>query len=111
MNQPAGLQILLLILPVVAILLVSGCTIPGTDIEIPFLSDWFGPAVEQDTADVVVISSLRAIPDTVVPGQTFRIVSYIQNKGSKTIPLDQSDLKTTANLQIQNSRPVVELYD
>jgi hypothetical protein len=74
----------MLIISAAAVLLVSGCTIPGTDIEIPFISGLFGPSVEQDTTDVVVISSLRAIPDTVVPGQQFRIIAYVQNKGSKT---------------------------
>jgi hypothetical protein len=90
---------LLLLLPVAAIMLVSGCTIPGTDVEIPFISGLFGPSVSQDVTDVVVITSLRSIPDTVVPGQTFRIVAYVQNKGSNTLSAD-------------GKNPVeVELYD
>ncbi len=97
MKHSPSYRPLLLLLPIFFVLIVSGCTIPGTDIEIPFVSDLFGTPVEQDTTDVVVISSLRAIPDTVVPGQTFRIVAYVQNKGSKTLEND--------------NKVVVKLYD
>lgn len=70
----------LLLLPLLAIVVVSGCT---TDI--PFLSGLFGPQVVKYENDIVIIKSLDATPNTVFPGQTARLTAYIQNQGKKTL--------------------------
>jgi hypothetical protein len=75
-----------LLLPLLAMLL-SGCTIPGTDMEIPGLPDLFGPQVVQYEHDVLVIKSLQAIPAEVAPGQSTTIIATLQNKGSEKMPL------------------------
>lgn len=77
----------LLLLPF-AVMLLSGCTIPGTDIEIPGIPDLFGPKVVQYEHDVLVIKSLQAIPAEVAPGQSTTIVATIQNRGSEKMPLN-----------------------
>jgi len=81
---------LLLILPLVAVLLVSGCTDLS---DIPFIGGLFGPATVKYTNDIIIIRSLDATPSTVFPGQQVRVVAYIQNQGR-----DKKDV-------------VVDLYD
>ena len=90
---------LILLLTLITIVIISGCTIPGTGIEIPFIPDIFGPATVEYENDVVIIRSLTAIPSTILPGQETHLVAYIQNLGSKTLPLDDGEPIT------------IELYD
>lgn len=71
---------LALLLPIMLVLLTSGCTLPG-GITIP----GFGPQVVEYTNDIVIIKGLQAIPNTLTPGQTSRIVAYIQNLGETEI--------------------------
>lgn len=74
---------LILTTPLILVILVSGCIIPGTNIDIPFLPDMFGggATVEYEN-DIIIIRSLTAIPDTIVPDQSTRLISYIQNLGN-----------------------------
>ena len=66
---------LLLALPVLLILLTSGCTLPG-GFCIP------GLTCEQviiETPDVIVIESLQALPNNVVPSGTINLVAVVSN--------------------------------
>ncbi|RLJ10239.1 MAG: hypothetical protein DRP15_00655 [Candidatus Aenigmatarchaeota archaeon] len=80
---------------------ISGCVIPGTDVDIPFIPNVFGPKVHQEVADVVRIKSLSAIPNTIPSGSTTRLIAYIENLGTETIPQKDFD----------QSSVTVELYD
>jgi hypothetical protein len=71
---------ILLILPVIAVVMVSGCT------DIPFFSGLFGPQVVKYENDIVVIRSLDVTPNTVFPEQTARVTTYIQNQGKDEVP-------------------------
>jgi hypothetical protein len=73
------------ILPLVLIVVTSGCTVPGTGITIPFIPDFFGDEIIEYEHDVLVIRSIRAVSSTIVPGQTFRIIVDIENTGKDTI--------------------------
>jgi len=71
---------LLFSLFLIFIILTSGCTIPGTDIEIP-LPDIFSGKTEEMTHDVIVIDSIQATPsDEVRSHQSIRLLAYIKNK-------------------------------
>lgn len=91
----------------VAVVLVSGCTIPGTDILIPW-----GNTISQGN-DVVIIRDISATPSTVTAPQPVRLTAAIQNQGTKQFPL------TTLNSIAPTTQPpvgltefvVVELYD
>ncbi|MFH1294897.1 MAG: hypothetical protein ABIH90_03080 [Candidatus Aenigmatarchaeota archaeon] len=82
----------LLSLPLV-VMLLSGCTIPGTDIEIPGLPDFFGSTTVEYENDILVIKSLQAIPAEVSPGQTVTIIATIQNKGTQRIPMSELNVE------------------
>jgi hypothetical protein len=71
---------LALVLPLAAVVIVSGCTDMSS---IPFIGSLFGPATVKYTNDIVIIRSLEATPATVFPGQTVRLTAYVQNQGSK----------------------------
>ena len=73
----------------ILVLLGSGCTVPVLNIQIPGLPDipgFGGPTVVQYEHDMVVITSLEAIPAEVDAGQTVRLLAYIENRGDTTIP-------------------------
>ncbi len=72
----------ILLLPIIMVLvIVSGCTIPGTTIEIPFIPNFFGPNIQEETHDVIVIQSLQAIPSTEVrSGQTVTLRAFIKDQ-------------------------------
>ncbi|MBN2043227.1 MAG: hypothetical protein JW754_05495 [Candidatus Aenigmarchaeota archaeon] len=72
----------LLLLPAIMVLvLVSGCTIPGTTIDIPFIPNFFGPNIQEETHDVIVIQNLQAIPSAEVrSGQTVTLRAFIKNQ-------------------------------
>ncbi len=72
---------LALILPLAAVIFVSGCTDMSS---IPFIGSLFGPATVKYTNDIVIIRSIEATPSTVFPGQSVRLTAYIQNQGSKS---------------------------
>jgi hypothetical protein len=91
--------VLLMLLP----LLTSGCTIPGTDIEIPFLPG-FGPNVQVYKHDVIVIDSVSAIPSTTVrSGQITTLRTVINN-------LQKPESKPEENIQIKLFN-TCELFD
>ncbi len=71
---------LALVLPLAAVVIVSGCTDMSS---IPFIGSLFGPATVKYTNDIVIIRSLEATPATVFPGQTARLTAYVQNQGSR----------------------------
>jgi hypothetical protein len=88
---------LLLILPIILTLSVSGCTIPGMEgFCIPGLT--CGATVEE-THDVIVIESLQALPSNVPPDGTIRLVAIVSNVAD--VDAEIRDVK-----EIQ-----VELYD
>ena len=70
----------LLLIPLACILLISGCTVPGLGIQIPFLPDLFGPPTVEYENDIVVIRNLQAIPAiTVKSGQPLTLYADIEN--------------------------------
>jgi hypothetical protein len=82
---------------------VSGCT--GFE-SIPFIGSFCIPGLTCATVveyehDVLVITSLDAVPSTVSTGQQFRLSAWIENKGGETIP--QKDF--------QNTPVKIKLYD
>ncbi len=83
-----------LLLPLVLIIVTSGCTLPGG-----FCIPGFpcAPAHEEEH-DVYVISSLNAFPKEVSPDQDLRLVAIVENKATRA--LEGGDSKVT-----------VELYD
>lgn len=85
----------LLILPILLIILTSGCTMPG-GFCIPGLT--CGATVEE-THDVIVIESLQALPNNVPPGGTIQLVAIVSNKADMN-----AEIKTIDEVQ-------VELYD
>ncbi len=91
----------LLPLALLLVVSVSGCTsIPGLEwLCIPGIT-CSGGTVEYEN-DVLVISTLEAIPSTVSTGQQFRLSAWIENKGGETVP--QKDF--------QNNPVKIKLYD
>lgn len=63
------------------VILSSGCTIPGTDFEIPFLPNIFpGMQVNEQRHDVIVIESLQAVPSSNTrSGQSTRLRAVVRN--------------------------------
>lgn len=72
---------ILLAIPIVLILLTSGCTIPGTNILIPV--PW-GTTVEYEN-DIVILRDVRAYPSQISPVQSSKLVAYVQNIGSSPL--------------------------
>jgi hypothetical protein len=91
---------LLLLLPVFLIVITSGCVLPG-GIELPFL----GGGVTYES-DIVIVKDIRAIPNSVRAGEQVRLIAYIQNTGSNTVP-DTSSLSD----DMKTKKIKVELYD
>jgi len=74
----------------------SGCTVPGLDIEIPFLPDIFGGMnVQEQRHDVISIEKLDAIPSsTVRSGQSIRLRAVVKNLQSPEYkPVDNVDIE------------------
>lgn len=67
----------------IAVVLIAGCTIPGTGIIIPWP---FGNTISLEN-DVVVIKELSAIPSTATAPQQIRLIAVIQNQGEREFPL------------------------
>lgn len=88
---------MLLLLPLIAVLLTSGCVVPGLE----FLDFFGGPTVETETADILVIKSLSAIPATIAPAQQTRIVGYIENTGGEKIPVQRKDRTTLSAVDVE----------
>ena len=74
-------EMLIILLVATGLVFVSGCTIPGLDVDIPFLPDIFpGTQMKEERHDIVAIEALRAIPSTIVrSGQTIRLQSLIKD--------------------------------
>ncbi len=71
---------------VAGILLVSGCTVPGTDIDIPFIpSIWPGADVETFENDVIIIKSIQSIPSEIAPAQRTKILVHVENRIDKEV--------------------------
>lgn len=97
---------LFLLLPIVLIVFTSGCT--SLPFCIPFLNIGNCGVVEFED-DIIVISSLEALPQTVSPGQQIRVVTYVQNTGKDKVPQTQG---ATALDKIKDNRKVtVNMYD
>jgi hypothetical protein len=72
--------VLLLPVALAAVVLASGCTIPGTDIEIPIPFLGGGQEVVEYKDDIIIIKSLQVTPGTEVkPGQALTLYADIQN--------------------------------
>ena len=82
---------------------VSGCTMPGTDIQLPCFPPFCGTQVIEERADIVTIKSLNIFPSKAAPGQQVRLVAYIQN-------MDKHDKIPQPGLG-SNEKISVELYD
>lgn len=93
---------MLLLLPA-ALIFISGCTIPGTGINIPLPG--FGVISQEN--DIVVITRLTAIPDTVTAPQQIRLRATIQNQGDKEFAPEKKE--TTISTSKDPIR--VELFD
>ena len=92
---------LILLLPIILVMLTSGCSIPGFE--------WLtGDEVTEYEHDILVIQDLRAIPDDVSPGQEFKIISYVQNIGLETIPQTGTNKLSS---KFDDKSIVIELYD
>lgn len=74
---------ILLVLPLVLVILTSGCTLPA-GLCIPGFSC---AEVHEQEPDVYVISSIKALPDEISPGQSTRIMILVENKA--TAPFDE----------------------
>jgi hypothetical protein len=61
--------------------LTSGCTVPGLNVEIPFIPDFFGgTTVNVQTADIVTIDRLDVLPSsTVRSGQSISLRAVVKN--------------------------------
>jgi hypothetical protein len=86
------------LLALVALSLVvfsSGCTVPGLNIEIPFLPDIFGGMnVNEQKHDVISIESLDALPSTTVrSGQSIHLRAVVKN-------LQAPEYKPVENVEI-----------
>jgi hypothetical protein len=70
------------------VILSSGCTVPGLNIEIPFLPDIFGGMnVQEQRHDVISIDSVQMIPSaTVRSGQSVHVRAVIKNLQSPEYP-------------------------
>ncbi len=75
------LRKILLLLPIVVIVLSSGCT-QSCIIPIPGLC---GGHTTEYEHDVIVIKSLEALPNKVSPGQQIKLRAYIENRGNKNV--------------------------
>ena len=70
----------LLVPSVLLIFLISGCTIPGTDIEIPWIPDFLGGNTINYNNDIIIIKEMQITPGTTVKsGQTITLYVTIQN--------------------------------
>ncbi|MCX6814127.1 MAG: hypothetical protein NTY20_00530 [Candidatus Aenigmarchaeota archaeon] len=94
-----------ILLPTILLLVVSvsGCT--GFE-SIPFIGSFCIPGltcaqVVEYESDILVISTLDAVPSTVSTGQQFRLSAWIENRGGETVP--QKDF--------QNNPVKIKLYD
>lgn len=96
---------ILLLVVLLLVMSVSGCTgISSIDSLFGgFCIPGFGTCGQtvQYENDVIVISTLDAIPSTVSTGQQFRLSAWIENRGGETIP--QKDF--------QNNPVKIKLYD
>ncbi len=65
-----------LLLPLIFIILISGCTIPFLNIEMP----WFGNGAVEYEDDIIIIKNIRPSPSaSIVSGQTLTVYADIQN--------------------------------
>jgi hypothetical protein len=58
---------ILLLLPLISVVFVSGCTLP------------WGNGGTTGESNVIVIQQLTAIPNTIMAGQTTKIVAIVKN--------------------------------
>jgi hypothetical protein len=91
---------LLMIIP--AVILVSGCTIPGTGITFP--CPWCNTMSLEN--DIVVIKELTAIPSSVTAPQQIRLTASIQNRGEK-----EFSKRTDSGIETGSNGIKVELFD
>jgi hypothetical protein len=95
-----------LLIPVIALVFISGCTSP---VCIPFLPFIPCDRVVEYEDDVIVIKSLDALPKTVSPGQQIRLVAYVENVGKDKVP--QTDGQNKLSTELANQKIRVNLYD
>jgi archaellum component FlaG (FlaF/FlaG flagellin family) len=94
---------ILIILPILLVVASSGCTIPYTNICIPFLGQC--DKVVEFENDVIIIKDFQALPQTVSPGQQIRLVAYVQNIGNEEVP------QNSLNGDYKEAGITVDLYD
>lgn len=96
----------LLLLPI-AVALVAGCTIPGTNFSFPWP---FGNTISLEN-DVVVIKELSAIPPTATAPQQIRLIAVIQNQGERHISATTEGSQSTVGTIGASNTVKVELFD
>jgi hypothetical protein len=77
---------ILLLLPLISVVFVSGCTLP------------WGNGGTTGESNVIVIQQLTAIPNTIMAGQTTKIVAIVKNQGSESVPYTSATEKITTHL-------------
>jgi len=87
---------LLLILPIIFIVLSSGC--------VDDISEMFFPRGDKQATDVIILKDLKTLPSEVLPGQDIKIQAVIENIGDETVP--QTTLNNYADQKLE-----VILYD
>jgi hypothetical protein len=95
------------LLPIILFLVisVSGCT--GLE-SIPFLSSFCIPGltctqVVQYENDILVISTLDAIPSTISTGQQFRLSAWIENRGAETVPQTSEGITQKVTIKLYDT--------
>jgi hypothetical protein len=70
----------LLAIPIIFVVLTSGCAIPGTDINLDIFNI-FGTKTVEFENDMVIIKDLQAVPSsTIRSGQSINVYAYVQNR-------------------------------
>lgn len=87
----------LLLLPLGLVVFISGCTVPGTDID---LLGIFGPPVISLEDDVIILRSLEAIPSTITYPQQVRVLALVENKGTEKYPIPGIDDTTKIEVNL-----------
>ncbi len=75
----------LLLFLLAGVIVVSGCTIPGTGIDIPGIPDFLSGlgGTTKETGDIIVITELIAVPTKVENKETIKIIANVQNVGKE----------------------------
>ena len=89
---------------ILIVVMISGCTIPGTDVNLPDFGILGGQEVKEFKNDIIVISDIQAIPSRdVKSGQTMKLRVYLKN-------LEGVDAEAKKNVEVRLYN-VCDLFD